>query len=47
MTILQGLQSSYDNFVKCSTINCDINDADDLDLEEIIKSLVINLSLKK
>ena len=41
MTIMQGLVSAYDNFVQCLTINVDINDPDNIDLDEIINSLII------
>ncbi|CAF0991556.1 unnamed protein product [Brachionus calyciflorus] len=38
MTIMQELVSAYDNFVQCLTINVDINDPDNIDLDEIINS---------
>ncbi|CAF0879208.1 unnamed protein product [Brachionus calyciflorus] len=41
MTIMQGLVFAYDNFVQCLTINVDINDPGDIDLDEIINSLII------
>ncbi|CAF1077662.1 unnamed protein product, partial [Brachionus calyciflorus] len=41
MTIMQGLISEYDNFVQCLTVNTDINDPNDLDLDEIINALII------
>ncbi|CAF0854115.1 unnamed protein product [Brachionus calyciflorus] len=41
MTIMQGLIREYEIFVQCLTINADINDPDDIDLDEIINSFII------
>ncbi|CAF1121088.1 unnamed protein product, partial [Brachionus calyciflorus] len=38
---MQGLIPEYENCVQCLTKNADINEPDYLDLDEIIKSLII------
>ena len=45
LTILQGLHPAYENFVQCLTVNKDLTD--DLDLEDIIQTLMIEEKRRK